>query len=594
LEKQIEQERVSEQTPKTRGFVWRWLKALVKTVAYAVFLVVTIALLLLGVEKLSQYALTRSYMGQVYPEDPRMALRDYTRPVTHYDYDFVPGVCVEYNTNKGNRYEYANNAGFREPRPIPMDKPADEFRIFVTGGSTAFGMGAGGEATALMDYYSLTYRETISHMMEQILNTTELIPGKKIRVYNTAVWGYGYQHLLMRYMTKLRRYNPDMVISLDGANEIPLLSKLHEDWDYFQEGQYSYLLRQMFGYNQPGLAAYLTLWLKNNTYFMSYIWMGKDLFVELNRNTIEEFPEDRVAAATQDVPQSVEDKSARMDRNVATVIRMIENYHSVLDNDRVAHIFALQPWFYSSKKPLHGKEKIVAGLKGHREYYGIPSDQVYKLFVEKARESAATKGYFLADFVEYFDDVNEWVFTDWCHLTAEGNYLIAKELSNLVKERFFQRPLTQGDQVVEKDTLFWDIVASGKVVYAPPADSPHTGPDKMFSGYPSNALYASKEPAPGENLEVVVDMGKPHAMSRLRVVWADDSSVPDEWAVETSDDRQTWQTFVKAGKDRQDSFDRWPGYEYYAAEPVSARFLRYRPLDGKQRTIRLRLWSMFR
>lgn len=594
MEKQIEQDRVSEQPPKSQSFVWRWLKALVKTVAYAVFLVVTIGLLLFGVEKLSQYALSRSYLGMVYPTDPRMALRDYTKPVTHYDYDFVPGVCVEYNTNKGNRYEYANNAGFREPRPIAMEKPADEFRIFLTGGSTAFGMGAGGEATAAMNWYALAYRETISHMMEQILNSTELVPGKKIRVYNTAVWGYGYQHLLMRYTTKLRRYNPDMIVSLDGANEIPIISRLHEDWDYFQEGQYSYLLRQIFNYNQPGLASYLTLWLKNNTYFMSYIWMGKDLFVELNRNNIEEFPEDRVAAGIHTVPESVEAKSARMDRNVTTVVRMVENYHSVLDNDRVAHIFALQPWFYSSKKPLSEKEKIVAGLKGHREYYGIPSANVYKLFGDKVRESAGAKGYFLADFTEYFDDVSEWVFTDWCHLTSEANYLIAKELSNLVKERFFQIPLTQADQVVEKDSLFWDIVASGKVVYAPPAQSADTGPERMFTGYPSNGLYASKEVGAGEKLEVVVDMGKPYAVSRLRVVWADDASVPDEWAIETSDDQQTWQTFVKARKDQHDNFDRWPGYEYYAAEPVSARFLKYRPLTGKQQTIRLRLWSMFR
>ena len=195
-------------------------------------------------------------------------------------------------------------------------------------------MGAGGEATAAMNWYALTYRETISHMMEQILTSTEVIPGKKIRVYNTAVWGYGYQHLLMRYMTKLRRYNPDMIVSLDGANEIPIVSRLHEDWDYFQEGQYSYLLRQIFNYNQPGLASYLTLWLKNNTYFMSYMWMGKDLFVELNRNNIEEFPEDRVAAGMHTIPQSVEAKSARIDKNISTVIRMVENYHSALDNDR--------------------------------------------------------------------------------------------------------------------------------------------------------------------------------------------------------------------------------------------------------------------
>jgi hypothetical protein len=594
LEQQTDQDRVTEQAPKQRSFVGRWLKALFKTLAYAVFLVISIALGLWGVERLSQYALSRSYFGQVYPKNPQMALRDYTRPVSHYDYDFVPGTCVEYNTNKGNRFEYANNAGFREPRNIEMQKPADEFRIFLTGGSTAFGMGAGGDATAAMGWYSLTYRETISHMMEQILNTTDLLPGKKIRVYNTAVWGYGYQHLLMRYMTKLRRYNPDMIISFDGANEVPLLCRLRKDWDYFQEGQYSYLLRQIFSYNRPGLASYLTLWLKNNTYFMSYIWSGKDLFVELNRNTIEEFPDDRPDVAGESAPQSLEGKSGMVDQNIGTIVRMIENYHSVLDNDNVAHIFALQPWFYLSKKPLHEKEKIVAGLKGHRDYHGIPSDKMYKLFVDKARESAGAKGIFLADFTEYFDDVSEWVFTDWCHLTAEANYLIAKELSNLVKERFFQKPLTQGDRIEEKDTLFWDIVASGKVVYAPPAESADTGPERMFTGYPTDALYASKPLPADAKLEVVVDMGKPFSVSRLRVVWADEASVPDEWIVETSADQQTWQAFVKARKNQNDTFDRWPGFEYYAAEPVSARFLRYRPVSGEQKTIRLRLWSMFR
>ncbi len=146
LELQTDHDRATEQTPKRHSFVWRWLRALLRIAAYVVFLVTSITLVLWGVERLSQYALSRSYFRQVYPHNLQMALKDYTRPVSHYDYDFVPGVCVEYNTNKGNRYQYANNAGFREPRPISMEKPADEFRIFLTGGSTAFGMGAGGEA----------------------------------------------------------------------------------------------------------------------------------------------------------------------------------------------------------------------------------------------------------------------------------------------------------------------------------------------------------------------------------------------------------------------------------------------------------------
>ncbi len=231
-----------------RRFIWSWLKVPL----YVCFLVASVIIIFLGLEKLAQLALGSTYLGPVYPKDFSMARRDFTMPVSHYDYDFVPGVCLEYNVVKGNRYEYANNAGFREPRPIPMAKPQDEFRIFLTGGSTVFGMGAIGEAAPAMDYYGIEYRETISHMMEMILNSSNPIPGKTIKVYNAGVWGYAYQHLVMRYMTKLRDYNPDLVVSLDGANEIPIISKLTENWNYFQEGQFHNILHEMFAYNRRG------------------------------------------------------------------------------------------------------------------------------------------------------------------------------------------------------------------------------------------------------------------------------------------------------------------------------------------------------
>ena len=191
-----------------------------KKIAYIAFIVAVVVLILVGLDKLSELALKKSYLAHVYPENFALARRDLTRPVSHYDYDLTPGVCIMHNQPKGNRYEYANNAGFRDPRPISLKKPDDEFRIFLTGGSTAFGLGATGEAAPLTNFYYIEHRETISHVLENILNATAPIPGKKIRVYNTAVWGYAYQHLLLRYVTKLRQYKPDLVVSLDGANEL--------------------------------------------------------------------------------------------------------------------------------------------------------------------------------------------------------------------------------------------------------------------------------------------------------------------------------------------------------------------------------------
>lgn len=579
---------------KKPGFLGRYIWPVVRVPLYVAFLILSVVLILLALEKVAYWSLSKTYISSIYPGNLIMARRDFTMPVSHYDYDFVPGVCLEYNVSKGNRYEYANNAGFREPRDIAKEKPANEYRVFLTGGSTAFGMGSVGEAASAMNNYSIEYRETISHVLEMILNATAPIEGKTIKVYNTAVWGHAYQHLLMRYMTKLRDYSPDLVISLDGANELPMISKLTPDWNYFREGQFHNILEEVFSYNGPGLSSYLTLWFKNNSYLVTLFWNGRDIFQELNkdihmqRGLSEKFGVDPFANL------SVEEKSKRVDRNIAAVVRVMEDYHAALQNDGIPHIIALQPWFYLSRKEKSEKEQILDSLSGYRTYYGVPSDKIYQLYLERARQSAEKTNYFLVDFSDYFDDVTEWVFTDWCHLTPGANFLLAKELANLVKEHIFARPLDETDKVKEKDSFFWDLAASGTVKYAPAPDSSDMGSENVIRGYPGEVLFSARSVNADQPLEMIFDFGEPHVMSRIRVVWADEASVPHEWEMETSLDEKEWEPFVRATSQQTDSFSRWPGFEYYAAKPVQARFVRYKPTRVAERSIRLRSLSVYR
>ncbi|MDQ7781527.1 MAG: discoidin domain-containing protein [Desulfomonilaceae bacterium] len=597
------QKQPAESGSVKNGVLKRFVWPLLKVPLYVVFLAATVILILAGLEKMAGYALSKTTLAHVYPNDPSMALRDFTKPVSHYDYDFNPGVCLEYNLLKGNRYEYANNAGFRDPRDISTDKPEDEYRIFLVGGSTAYGLGAVGEAAPAMNYYGIPFRETIAHQLELILNANAPIPGKTIRVYNTAVWGYAYQHHLMRYVTKLRLYRPDLVISLDGANEIPPMCKLTKDWDYFQEGQFNNIIRHIFAYNGSGLTSYLTLWLKNNTFLMTYVWGGRDLFQELHQGEPQELHRDPAeesetsdasSSERPDQSRALEEKSRFADRNAATVVRVVEDFHGALRNDGIPHLFALQPWFYLSKKQMTEQERTLASLTGTRTYYGVPSDKMYQLFINKVSESARTKGYFLVDFSAYFDDVTEWVFTDWCHLTAGANYLLAKELANLVKEHIFGQALTKGDLIDNKNSFFWDFAPSAKVLYAPPSDKPENGPRNMLSGYPGQAVYSSVVPSGVEKAEVVLDVGHVYPVSRVRLVWADEESVPEKWAVEVSTDRNTWKTLVEATREHTDNYSQWPGFEHVASEPSEARYVRYRPLDGKTRPIKLRCWNIQR
>ncbi len=594
VESLVPAEPVGQAAPR-RGLVRRVFWPLVKYPAYAAFVTGSVVLILVGLEWMAERALRATYLAAVYPDHFSMVLKDYTQPVSHYDYDFVPRVCLLYNTVKGNRYEYANNAGFREPRDISLEKPDDEYRIFLTGGSTAFGLGSIGQAAQITGWYALEYRETISHYLEQILNATAPIEGKTIRVYNTAVWGYAYQHHIGRYMAKLRRYNPDLVVALDGANEIPMICRIKDNWKYFDEAQFNGVLREIFAYKFHGLSSYLTLWLKNNTYMMTYWWRGRDLFQELHVGSDADQNPDHAAHGRLDPSaMSPDELQVHLERNAATVVRMVENYHSILDNDGVKHIFALQPWFYLSHKHRDQTEEKLEELTGHQQYYGLSSSNAYKIILNAVAESAGKKGYFVVDFSRYFDDVSQWVFSDWCHLTAGANYVLAKELANQIKQNIFQRPLADGDVIDQKDMFFWEMTAPAKVVYAPEAVDAQSKPENMFMGHPREALYSSKSVPEGERLEVVLDLTQPRIMSRLRLVWGDDASVPDQWAVETSTNGLTWNPWVEADKSRLDTFSRWPGYEYFGDKPVVARYVRYRPLKTGKRTIRLRLFSLQR
>ena len=94
-----------------------------------------------------------------------------------------------------------------------------------------------------MDFYEVTFRWTIPHMMEELLNADprvrEKIGGKTVRVINAGVPGYVYQNSLMRYLAKLRLYKPDLLVAVDGANDIHTVARtFSKEWNYFTEGPY--------------------------------------------------------------------------------------------------------------------------------------------------------------------------------------------------------------------------------------------------------------------------------------------------------------------------------------------------------------------
>ncbi len=154
---------------------------------------------------------------------------EFTDGCARVRYEPTPGFAAVRNTRLGNSYEYINEESFKDFEDVPQDKPADEYRVMVTGASVVYGRGPVPPSDAVADYYEVTFRWTIPHIMQEILNADprvrEKLQGKKVRVINAGVPGYVYQNSLMRYLAKLRLFHPDLVVALDGANEVHTVAR---------------------------------------------------------------------------------------------------------------------------------------------------------------------------------------------------------------------------------------------------------------------------------------------------------------------------------------------------------------------------------
>jgi hypothetical protein len=104
---------------------------------------------------------------------------------------------------------FINSWQFRSTKEVAMPKPPGVYRIFITGGSTAFGSGAPSQDKIIGQY------------IENSLNT-EIAPSTKLRyeVFTLAnpAWTSTHERIIIE--NRLSELAPDMVISFSGNNDV--------------------------------------------------------------------------------------------------------------------------------------------------------------------------------------------------------------------------------------------------------------------------------------------------------------------------------------------------------------------------------------
>jgi hypothetical protein len=565
---------------KSRGF----FRKLAFFTLYITFILAIVFGALAGLDYYAYLKVKASPLGEAYKgKDLDLARRSSQTVSPQCGYEPTPGFAAVRNTRLGNSFEYINDESFKDFENVPTEKPKDEYRVIVTGGSVVYGRGPVPPSDAICDNYEITFRWTIPHIIQELMNADpdirQKIGGKKVRVINAGVAGYVYQNSLMRYLAKLRLYNPDLVISMDGANEVHTVARPLKDWNYFTEGPYYEVISEVMGMGPKGLLNYVTLWLKRNTYFFTWLAMNKGEGPGI-------LMEDRGFAAHPQDPTP--EMMQCLKNNIRQVADVMAIYHATLSSDRVPHVFALQPMFRNCKKERTPIEREIEKVTGMEKIGFYDSRKTYDELVDQIKKRAKDDKFEVVDLTGIFDNTHEWVFTDWCHVTNGANYVIAKALVDEVKQRVFHLPLSESNKLQKPpDSYFVDYSKEAKALVNDKARD--AGLD-ILKGYPGPK---GLEVPAGNKSGVILDLEKVVPVSRFRIVWGNEDTVPKDWKIDISEDGLNWKNWLTVDGAKTDKYDQWPGFEYYADKESPARYLRYtQDTGGKE--IYLRQLSVFR
>ncbi len=297
----------------------------------------------------------------------------------------VPNVPTPFvgNAPKPGKHNNAfiNSMQLRADHEILLPKPPNVYRIFITGGSTAYGSGAPDQ------------QRTIAGYLAGMLNANRASSkGLKYEVLTAANPAWASTHERIMIENRLSELEPDMVISFSGNNDV--------HWGY--KG-------------------------RNSLWFKAY---ADDFFLGLvNRaykisgyGNLVDVPE------TEPSPEDPSLVAARIVKNVT-----LSSY--VLSLNKATYFFFLQPTLAVSKKVLTDNERLLLDDKKEKhqkekayfaECYAKMAPSLKNLKIDNFR---------FVNLSDIFDDTDEGedIFVDSYHFGDKGNEMAARNIFRHIK-----------------------------------------------------------------------------------------------------------------------------------------------------------------
>jgi hypothetical protein len=341
----------------------------------------------------------------------------------HYllQYEFDPYKVISPTRNFVDTRGLRHNAqGFRHPTEVAREKAPDVYRIFLMGGSSAYG--TGGLWTHIDPHHPILHDSTtITAYLQEMLDGK--VEGQRVEVINAAITSsWTHQHLIYLNQSVLR-YQPDLVIFMDGFNDYYFFEDGHDQFD-----SYAYKAHASVIMGEPTL--------KSMVFGNAWWWSRRSAFAHLlyrQTQTVGALMRRRAPGQPID-PDSA---FARLQRVFpANALRMVERIALLMSHEQVAALFVLQPLLIL-ERDRPGADDMEQRLFDFNATAYLPG---YEDFIRRAvpyvsqrvEHTAAAFGASYLDATSIYDGIEGQVYTDYAHLTPLGNKVLASHLAGLV------------------------------------------------------------------------------------------------------------------------------------------------------------------
>jgi lysophospholipase L1-like esterase len=330
-----------------------------------------------------------------------------------------------------------NSDGFRRSTEVPLAKPAGTYRIFLMGASAAYGTG-GLWPHIQREYAVLKNEETIDAYLEGYL--TEQFPTARFEVINAAIPSAWTHHELIYLNQKILKYEPDMVLFLDGFNDFFHTDPGHDQFSAYAYGEHAHVI--MGPPTVQALATANLWWLSRKSAFVHLAVRG----ARNGKMVLDSILSSEVRTPI-DVDRNLANLRQVFPRNA---LAMVRRSTVLLNSEGVAAVFILQPMLITERErttmPDIERQLFEFNVNSYLPGYEDFIRQALPWLRDTTRAEVEKAGGQFIDGTRPFDMADtEQIFTDYVHLTPYGNRRLADYIGERLVERIREDLANSGD-----------------------------------------------------------------------------------------------------------------------------------------------------